>query len=365
MATDQEIRDAGFKYVPQQKYLLNPFELPEDQEPVVNEGIVNTNAFTGGGGDNFSVYNPDPNSIVNRDYRPNYDYRQFVDGYDPNLSATMNMKMMEVDPNYKGADYYNKPPSKMEGLMNLIPYAGSFVRGANFLGNQINPYLPVNRRAILENELGGQGVMVDNIGRIVQGQGDYDTAANVMAGYNANRMTAETFDKRLRSIDKTMQKDGYEGNLQKRRDAIEEAKTNFLNAQSKTDKIYDFEEDEKEKKKKDTIVGRFLTKKKEKQQIELQKEIDAANLKAAQDAQAAGGPSYRNIASGDMGSDGQTPGGRGGNVTTTGGDTYGGATRGGYNEAAEKIDYYARGGRAGYFFGGRVNFKQGGLASIL
>ena len=249
--------------------------------------------------------------------------------------------------------------------MNLIPYAGSFVRGANFLGNQISPYLPVNRRAILENELGGQGVMVDNIGRIVQGQGDYDTAANVMAGYNANRMTAETFDKRLRSIDKTMQKDGYEGNLQKRRDAIEEAKTNFLNAQSKTDKIYDFEEDEKEKKKKDTIVGRFLTKKKEKQQIELQKEIDAANLKAAQDAQAAGGPSYRNIASGDMGSDGQTPGGRGGNVTTTGGDTYGGATRGGYNEAAEKIDYYARGGRAGYFFGGRVNFKQGGLASIL
>ena len=59
MATDQEIRDAGFKYVPQQKYLLNPFELPENQEPVVNQGIVNTNAFTGGGGGGgFSVYNP-------------------------------------------------------------------------------------------------------------------------------------------------------------------------------------------------------------------------------------------------------------------------------------------------------------------
>ena len=27
--------------------------------------------------------------------------------------------------------------------------------------------------------------------------------------------------------------------------------------------------------------------------------------------------------------------------------------------------HYARGGRAGYFFGGRVNFKNGGLASIL
>jgi len=54
MATDQEIRDAGFKYIPQQKYLQNPFQLPEDQEPVVDEGIVNTNAFanSGGGGDN-------------------------------------------------------------------------------------------------------------------------------------------------------------------------------------------------------------------------------------------------------------------------------------------------------------------------
>ena len=52
MATDQEIRDAGFKYVPQQQYLLNPFELPENQEPVTNSGIVNTNVFrnSGGGG---------------------------------------------------------------------------------------------------------------------------------------------------------------------------------------------------------------------------------------------------------------------------------------------------------------------------
>ena len=54
MATDQEIRDAGFKYIPQQKYLQNPFQLPEDQEPVVDEGIVNTNAFANsGGGDGF------------------------------------------------------------------------------------------------------------------------------------------------------------------------------------------------------------------------------------------------------------------------------------------------------------------------
>ena len=50
MATDQEIRDAGFKYIPQQQYLLNPFELPA-ADPVTDQGIVATNAFTGGGGD--------------------------------------------------------------------------------------------------------------------------------------------------------------------------------------------------------------------------------------------------------------------------------------------------------------------------
>ncbi len=355
MATDQEIRDAGFKYVPQQQYLLNPFELPENQEPVVNQGIVNTNAFTGGGGDDFSVYNPDPNSIVNRDYRPNYDYRQFSEyGSDP---STADIKQMDMNQNY----FYEPPPSKLEGLMGMIPYVGSFVRGANFLSNQISPYLPVNRRAILENELGGKGIMVNNIGQIVQGEGDYNTAENIMAGYNPYHMTAKTFDDRIEMATKKMTPGEYKD---KRIAALKEAKTNFLGAQSKTDKIYDFEEDEKEKKKKDTIVGRFLTEKKEKQQIELQKEIDAANLKAAQDAQAAGGPSYRNIASGDMGSDGQTPGGRKGNVTTTGGDTYGGEAYG-YNEAAEKTDFYARGGRAGYFYGGRVNFKNGGLASIL
>ncbi len=50
MATDQEIRDAGFKYIPEQKYLQSPFQLPiAPVPPVANEGIVNTNAFTNSG----------------------------------------------------------------------------------------------------------------------------------------------------------------------------------------------------------------------------------------------------------------------------------------------------------------------------
>ena len=63
MATDQEIRDAGILYMPKQKYLQNPYNLPiapvPPTEPVPG-GITNTNAFTGGGNDNF---NPEGNAF--------------------------------------------------------------------------------------------------------------------------------------------------------------------------------------------------------------------------------------------------------------------------------------------------------------
>ena len=54
MATDQEIRDAGLLYIPKQKYLQNPYNLPvAPVPPPATGGITNTNAFTNsGGGDN-------------------------------------------------------------------------------------------------------------------------------------------------------------------------------------------------------------------------------------------------------------------------------------------------------------------------
>ena len=362
MATDQEIRDAGLKFIPQQKYLQNPFELPTtpEEEPVINQGIINTNAFTGGGGNDFSVYNPDPNSIINRNYQPNYDYRKSVD-YNPELSDLQNQKIMQGMPNFKGYDYYNKP--EPTGFGKFAQFASSFIPGKGAVG-LISPYLPVNSRRIMENELGRRGIMVNNIGQIVAGNSGsaYDpSGANIMAGYNAYHVNKDTFNKRRAKAKEKMSPEGFE----KFNIALTAAEKNFFDAEDEKDDIYKFEKDRKKKKRDNNIIGRYFKKRNEQKEIDLQKEIAAANLKAAQDARAAGGPSYRNIASGDMGSDGQTPGGRGGNVTTKGGDTYGGATRGGYNEAAEKTDYYARGGRAGYFFGGRVNFKNGGLASIL
>jgi hypothetical protein len=59
MATDAEIRAKGFLYIPKQKYLQNPFNLPiAPVPPPVSGGITNTNAFVNsGGGEDNTQYN--------------------------------------------------------------------------------------------------------------------------------------------------------------------------------------------------------------------------------------------------------------------------------------------------------------------
>ena len=312
MATDQEIRDAGFKYIPQQKYLQNPFEIPTAPEaPVVNQGIVNTNAFTGGG-DNFSVYNADPNTITNMN--PNMNALQDA-RYDNELSYvgktlpgdssplystnTAAIKSMEMYPDYYGMDtigdrfeldekgqlvmdsegnYIRKnQPSKAEELISkgigFIPGIGTLSKFEDFASG----LLPVNRRAIMENQLGTQGVMVNDIGQIVVGPGgQYNTPEGIMAGYNPYRMTDETFTGRQKNIGETL-KNKY-GLTQKQVDGlisgelteedftgkqynlkgtnkqtnlitnlinIEKARKNFSDATGTTDKIFGIKTDTK------------------------------------------------------------------------------------------------------------------------
>jgi hypothetical protein len=274
---DQERYDAGEKFLPQNRFLLNyttPTTNTEEEEVTTSYGIPNTNAFinAGGavGGNNYRT-----------DYRPNYEYRQYVDGYDPNLTATMNMKMMEVDPNYKGADYYNKPaPSGIQKMLgtaiNYIPYIGPMKRGAEFLGDTLGKYIPANQRAILENELRGTGVYTDDIGRIVAGPDGYNTAEGIMAGYNAYHMdpTKENnaWDRRTETITETLgskygitNKDHIQGiidgtftdedvekeygiktNLTSNLYNINLNKLNFQKTKQKADDIYEWEKQQKE-----------------------------------------------------------------------------------------------------------------------
>jgi hypothetical protein len=326
-AGDNAIYDSGQHFVPQEKYRLGYTPKPLTNMPV-NGGITNTKAFNNSGND-FSVYNPDPNSIVNREYRPNYDYRQFSEyGSDP---STADIKKMDMNQNY-----FNKPPpSKMEGLMSMIPGAGI----AKFLANQIGPYMPTNRRAIMENELSGQGIMVNDIGQIVQGDGAYDTAGNVMAGYNANKLTAKSFDDRIAMAEKNMSAE----NKKARIEALKEAKAAWEKATGRSDTIYDFEEEEKKKNKKNTVINRFLTEKKETKTaadaqaaVANQNKVEAYTGQKMSDYRASRPRSEQNYTGGDTNSNPSTPG------------------------AQDSFSNKSGMGRTGYFFGGRVNYKAGG-----
>ena len=479
MATDQEIRDAGLFYIPKQKYLQDPYNLstpPPPTEPVPG-GITNTNAFTGGGNDGFSVYNPDPNSIVNRNadstrynnlMENSYlkggsnstDPRYLTERYNPSITrdqsrynlAASNNAMTPMTPErraeimrdtnnriqdnrqtYGAQGQYETVPSEFAynsqteldkfkdnypkyfdlnqsgpktGIPGLIEkyMTNSFVgKGLGMAKDSLGNMLPTNRRAMLENQLGASGVMVNDIGQIVQGEGSYDDASgrNVMAGYNANKMTANTFDKRLAKIAETMGKKGYKGNLQKRVDAIEAAKADFLKSQKESNFMYDETEEEKnKKKKKGNVITRFLTKKKDAKTA-----ADAKEAKEAKEAQAAvtmqtnnfvppsgitgGGRAYdysgRDNKFGTHDSTISAPqaqtnresrrGGNDGSNSVSAGSG-GGASYSNSAQTGAKDGFgygLKEGGRAGYFFGGRVNykiggrvgFKNGGLASIL
>jgi len=109
MATDQEIRDRGLKYIPEQQYLKYPFELPQDQEPVTNSGIVNTNAFMNSGMDSGGNFN--------NIYGSGYDETIGAPGASPFLNMSQsdfNKQMFETGPfsdpyGQKLADYNRNP----------------------------------------------------------------------------------------------------------------------------------------------------------------------------------------------------------------------------------------------------------------
>ena len=369
---DQDIYNSGQHFVPQEKYRLGytPPAAPEVIAPVPG-GITNTNAFNNSGND-FSVYNPDPNSISNRDYNP----RPY---YDATYEDTFGTNLGDPEALTATGARFAEPNTKMSGILNMIPGAGI----ARFLGNQIGPYIPPNRRAIMENQLSGQGIMVNDIGQIVQGDGAYDTAGNVMAGYNANKMTAKTFDDRIEMADNKMSAENKGARIK----ALKEAKAAWEKATGRSDTIYDFEEEEKKKNKKNTVINRFITKKKEtKTAKETKAADDAVTAATTSGTTNSGGFTYDTNTTGQASSNqygtytpsvtpqqAQTNQDRGRGQQTTSRPSK--SNNSGHTNPGKGSygPHFAEGGRAGYFFGGRVNYKtggrisfaNGGLASIL
>jgi hypothetical protein len=147
---------------------INPIR-PSPDDP---EGIKSLypEVVESGDGGGFSPYSIDPRDVTIRtsdQYNP-YAYNQ----------AMRNTEKFgqTVGPN---PDLYYAPLTGIEQLMSKIPAPLGFVKkGLDALADK----LPVNRTAIFQNELLGQGIKLDNIGRIVTD--NYNTPEGIMAGYN-------------------------------------------------------------------------------------------------------------------------------------------------------------------------------------
>ena len=152
-----------------------------------------------GGGDGFSVYNPDPNRTRNESNYSPYAMRQAYSQPDSDVGIPSGILS-------DSSFLYGEKPTGIAGA--IATYAKNSLPGRIIGGvaNFANDMLPFNIRAALENELLGQGVMLDDIGRVVSN--DYNTAEGIMSGYNANKITDETFEKRTENISNTL-KDKY------------------------------------------------------------------------------------------------------------------------------------------------------------
>ena len=194
----------------------------------------------GGNEEGFSVYNPDPNRTRNES---NYNARAYMKANPSEFFDLNNPNEMS------GLD-----PKQLEGIPGMIQgYIKNSIPGqliGNVVGG-INNLLPVNRRAIYENELLGQGIALDDIGRIVSDGGNINTAENIMAGYNANKVTAETFQKRRDMInakmsDKVNPKTGKTFK-QEKLDALDGAEAKMLGtAKTRADTVFDAKSLEKD-----------------------------------------------------------------------------------------------------------------------
>ena len=201
------------------------------QEGRVGDGSFNP--YTMGAGDP-GVRGPD-------DYSP-YSARRLTDKGSTALALYPEFYYPKgvTDTGIMGAyKQFRKSPKSLQAGMfglnllsggKLLPAAAGVVAAGDVLGG----LLPVSRRGIVENQLLGQGISLDNIGRVV---GDPNTAEGIMAGYNAAKITSETFDKRRAGIMKGLMKTNPEA-ARERLALLDEAQAKFDQANKIGDALY-------------------------------------------------------------------------------------------------------------------------------
>jgi len=188
-------------------------------QPPVNP-ITKILPIQGGGGGGNNVYNSDPNSTRTKSNYSPYSYRQAEAKSGVGIPSGI----------LSDSSFLYPPQTKVGNMIN-----NSFIgKGLDYLGSKI----PVNRRAILENELLGSGMQLNDIGQFVSDGGDINKAdgSNIMAGYNAAKVTQETFDKRRATIEKNMKDPKQKA---AKLAALDAAEKSFFGAKTKADMVFD------------------------------------------------------------------------------------------------------------------------------
>ena len=290
------------------------------------------------------------------------------DRYDPNYSSmTEAQKFMDNYP-----DYYGVPsgvpepgiPGAIKSYMQNSLLGKGFGMAKDFLGR----VMPINERAIMENEARGAGIFTDDIGRIVTD--DYNTAGGIMAGYNLNKIDAGTFDKRRDTIENTLgskyglnasqieaakNDPNYTGpgkNLIDRLGLLDESEEDIFDARKKTKQVYKMRKDKKDadKKRKETEAAAEASAAAAAAQAERDRVAQVQNRLDT-------GSYVDRDSGGYSASDRAVGGGR--EATNAQGQNAAQATAAGTGTSQGYSQHYMDGGRAGYFYGGRVNFKNG------
>jgi hypothetical protein len=148
---------------------INPIRpSPDDPQGIVS--LYPEVAASGDGGDGFSPY----------DIRPGDSSIRTFDQYNPYAYRQAAAKSGFGIPSGILADSSYLYPQKtgIEQLLNKFPTFGGIKTALDALADK----LPINRGAIFQNELLGQGIKLDNLGRIVTD--NYNTPEGIMAGYN-------------------------------------------------------------------------------------------------------------------------------------------------------------------------------------
>ena len=172
---------------------------------------------------------------------------QYVDPYDPNYSSmTEAQKFMDNYPDYYGVPS-GVPEPGIPGAIKSYMQNSLLGKGVGMVTDFLGGLMPINERAIMENEARGAGIFTDDIGRIVTD--DYNTAGGIMAGYNLNQIDKSTFDKRRDTINKTIADKKAKGldttALEERLGLLDEAEEDILDARKKTQQIYKMRKDKK------------------------------------------------------------------------------------------------------------------------